>query len=54
MLKLLASKGINQKKCTILYVVFLWNLSGTEKSRLDHDRYQQKCIANVQNDGLQS
>jgi len=29
----------------------LKSMSGSEKSRLDHDANQQKCIANVQNDG---
>jgi len=27
-------------------------VSGSEKSLLDHDRNQQKSIANVQNDGV--
>jgi len=30
----------------------LKSMSGSEKSRLDHDGHQQSSIANVQNDGF--
>jgi len=30
----------------------LKSLSGSEKSRLDHDGNQQRCMAIVQNDGI--